>query len=91
VAADLLESAGMTASDMEEMYRLLAIAKYDERYVVPAAHREDAAALSAQAGGCSLDGDGGPGMSEFHPAGVTGRRSDGRLGLKLFVGKGAAS
>ncbi|TMR96846.1 nitrate reductase subunit beta, partial [Nonomuraea basaltis] len=91
VAADLLESAGMTASDMEEMYRLLAIAKYDERYVVPAAHREDAAALSAQADGCSLDGDGGPGMSEFHPTGVTGRRGDGRLGLKLFVGKGAAS
>ncbi|GAA3427889.1 nitrate reductase subunit beta [Streptosporangium nondiastaticum] len=91
VASDLLESAGMTAQDMEEMYRLLAIAKYDERYVVPAAHREDAAALSAQVDGCSLDGDGGPGMSEFHPAGVTGRRGDGRVGLKLFVGRGGAA
>ncbi|NJP94263.1 nitrate reductase subunit beta [Nonomuraea sp. FMUSA5-5] len=88
---DLLEAVGMTAGDVEEMYRLLAIAKYDERYVVPAAHREDAAALSAQADGCSLDGDGGPGMSGFHPTGLTGRRGDGRLGLKLFAGKGGAA
>ncbi|MGW4966008.1 nitrate reductase molybdenum cofactor assembly chaperone [Nonomuraea sp. NPDC004186] len=69
VATDLLDAVGMTAADMERMYRLLAIAKYDERYVVPTAHREDAAALAAQADGCSLDGDGGPGMGEFHPTG----------------------
>ncbi|GAA2841758.1 hypothetical protein GCM10020220_033430 [Nonomuraea rubra] len=91
-SAELLEAVGMTAADLEELYRLLAIAKYDERYVVPAAHREDAAALSAQVDGCSLDGEGGPGMGGFHPEGLTGRRGDGRLGLKLFAGgKGGAA
>jgi nitrate reductase beta subunit len=63
VASDLLESTGMSAGDMEAMYRLLAIAKYDERYVIPAAHREDARLLSALPTGCSLDSPGGPGMT----------------------------
>ena len=33
-------SVGMTGGDVYEMYRLLAIAKYDERYVIPTAHLE---------------------------------------------------
>ena len=37
---DLVDSVGMTAPDIEDMYRLLALAKYDERYVIPAAHGE---------------------------------------------------
>ncbi|GAA2206545.1 nitrate reductase subunit beta [Nonomuraea monospora] len=83
---ELLEPVGMTATDMEEMYRLLAIAKYEERYIVPAAHREDAAALAGLPDGCSLDGDGGPGMGGVPPTGLTLRRSDGRTALKLFTG-----
>ena len=43
------------------MYRLLAIAKYDERYVIPLAHAEQAHWFEALATGCSLDDDGGPG------------------------------
>src|SRR5688572_9177211 len=35
-------AVGMTGQQMDDMYRLLAIAKYDERYVIPAAHAEDA-------------------------------------------------
>ena len=38
------------------MYRLLAIAKYDERYVIPKAHVEQAHDLEEL--GCSLDFDG---------------------------------
>ncbi|KQY24850.1 nitrate reductase [Cellulomonas sp. Root485] len=55
-------SVGMTAAQIEGMYRLLAIAKYEDRYVIPAAHAESAAALEETATGCSLDVDGGPGM-----------------------------
>jgi nitrate reductase beta subunit len=54
-------SVGLTAHDLETMYRLLAIAKYDERYVIPKAHGELAAQLMEQQGGCGLDFDGGPG------------------------------
>jgi nitrate reductase beta subunit len=43
------------------MYRLLAIAKYESRYVIPAAHQEAAEALE-ESPGCSLDFEGGPGM-----------------------------
>jgi len=57
------KSVGLTGEQMYEMYRLLAIAKYDERYVIPAAHQEAAANLE-EAAGCSLDFDGGPGMQQ---------------------------
>jgi nitrate reductase beta subunit len=45
------------------MYRLLAIAKYEERYVIPQAHAELADRLAEQGAGagCSLDFEGGPG------------------------------
>lgn len=55
-------SVGMDERSIEEMYRLLAIAKYEDRYVIPTAHAEQAQALEEIATGCSLDGEGGPGM-----------------------------
>jgi nitrate reductase beta subunit len=58
-------SVGLSAAEMEAMYRLLAIAKYDERYVIPGAANLDAHRLDAIATGCSLDGEGGPGMTAF--------------------------
>lgn len=51
------------------MYRLLAIAKYDERYVVPAAHAEQAHSLEELATECSLNYEGGPGMGGSGPFG----------------------
>jgi len=62
-------AVGMTGVQMERMYRLLAIAKYDERYVIPAAHAETAAGLEELATGCSLDYAGGPGMGGAGPFG----------------------
>jgi len=53
-------SVGMTGAEMQEMYRLLALAKYEERYVIPSAHEEQARELEETA--CSLDYEGGPGM-----------------------------
>ena len=50
----------MTEESLYEMYRLMAIAKYDERYVIPKAHEEQAHDLEEL--GCSLDFDEGPGM-----------------------------
>ena len=51
-------SVGMTDQSMREMYRLMAIAKYNERYVIPTAHVERAHELEEL--GCSLDFAGGP-------------------------------
>jgi nitrate reductase / nitrite oxidoreductase, beta subunit len=51
------------------MYRLLAIAKYDERYVIPPAHSEQAHSLEELATECSLSYEGGPGMGGSGPFG----------------------
>jgi nitrate reductase beta subunit len=55
------EQVGMTGAELERMYRLLAIANYEDRYVIPQAHAELGQRLMEQQGGCGLDFDGGPG------------------------------
>lgn len=62
-------AVGMTGEQLYDMYRLLAIAKYDERYVIPPAHAEQAHALEELATECSLDFEGGPGMGGSGPFG----------------------
>lgn len=56
-----LEETGMSQDRMEEMYRLLAIAKYADRFVIPSAHREESSDLMWEQGSCGLDFAGGPG------------------------------
>ena len=56
--ASIPASVGMTEESVHAMYRLMAIAKYDERYVIPKAHVEQAHELEEI--GCALDYDEGP-------------------------------
>jgi nitrate reductase / nitrite oxidoreductase, beta subunit len=63
------ERVGMSEEDMYDMYRLLALAKYDERYVIPPAHAEQAHSLEELATECALDYEGGPGMVASGPFG----------------------
>ncbi|WP_067471758.1 nitrate reductase subunit beta [Actinomadura hibisca] len=68
---DKAAAVGMSAHEMEEMYRLLAIAKYDERYVIPTQARAEAAALEETV--CPVDyeepkGDGPFGEASRKPA-----------------------
>lgn len=65
-------AVGMTGGEIVEMYRLLAIAKYEERYVIPTAYESDAHQLEEI--GCSLDVDGGPGMVGSGPFGEASGR-----------------
>jgi nitrate reductase / nitrite oxidoreductase, beta subunit len=51
----------LTGRELERMYRLLAIADYEDRYVIPQAHAELGRRLMQQQGECGLDFDGGPG------------------------------
>jgi nitrate reductase beta subunit len=55
-------AGGMTGAAMYEMYRLMAIAKYEDRYVIPEQYASQAHDLEET--GCSLDFEGGPGMFE---------------------------
>ncbi len=69
---ELCEAVGMTEEQMYELYRLLAIAKYEDRYVIPKAHTETARTLDELA--CSLDYEGAPGMYESGPFGEASGR-----------------
>ncbi|WP_419995662.1 nitrate reductase subunit beta [Streptomyces boninensis] len=70
------ERVGMSAYEIEEMYRLLAVAKYEDRYVIPTAAIGNAQALeeSVLPEGCSLDFEGGPGMGGSGPFGEASGR-----------------
>ncbi|HET6729269.1 MAG TPA: hypothetical protein VFG96_07600, partial [Jiangellaceae bacterium] len=62
-------TVGLTGEQIYDMYRLLALAKYDERYVIPPAHAEQAHGLEELATECSLNYEGGPGMGGSGPFG----------------------
>ena len=51
----VLEQVGLTKLQVEEMYRYMAIANYEDRFVIPTAHREDALVDAyAERGGCGF-------------------------------------
>ncbi|ABK70612.1 nitrate reductase subunit beta [Mycolicibacterium smegmatis] len=60
-------SVGMTEQQIYDMYRLLALAKYEERYVIPTAYGTDGREVEEPT--CALSFDGGPGMYESGPFG----------------------
>ena len=66
-------SVGMSPEKVKEMYRLLSIAKYDDRFVIPTTHRELVEDAYDLRGGCGFtDGNG---------------CSSGHSGQSLFGGK----
>jgi nitrate reductase / nitrite oxidoreductase, beta subunit len=65
-------AAGMTGAELTSMYRLLGVAKYGDRYVIPTAYEAEGRQLEEV--GCSLDYEGGPGMYESGPFGEASGR-----------------
>ncbi len=66
-------SVGMGEEEMYEMFRLLALAKYDERYVIPQAHAEQAHGLEELGTTCDV--------AEYEP-GARGLLGEGSGGLQ---------
>ncbi|NLU83660.1 nitrate reductase subunit beta [Rhodococcus sp. HNM0569] len=62
-------AVGMSEFDIYAMYRLLALAKYEERYVIPTAYATEGHRLEETVTDCPLDFDGGPGLYESGPLG----------------------
>jgi len=51
----VLEQVGLTKKQVESMYRYMAIANYEDRFVIPTAHREDAMVEAYdERGGCGF-------------------------------------
>ncbi len=52
---DVLKEVDLSEAQVKEMYRYLAIANYEDRYVIPSAHREEAMSDAfAERGGCGF-------------------------------------
>jgi nitrate reductase beta subunit len=53
----ILEQVGLTQLQVEDMYRYLAIANYEDRFVIPTTHREYASSTFdafSERGGCGF-------------------------------------
>jgi len=50
----VLAQAGLTVAEVEEMYHIMAIANYEDRFVIPTSHREYAENAFDMRGGCGF-------------------------------------
>jgi nitrate reductase beta subunit len=55
VEAEVAEAVGMSVDDLEDMYQQVAIADYDDRYVLPKRHGEVSPSAFADQGSCGID------------------------------------
>lgn len=58
---EIIDELGLTEDGIKQMYRLLAIAKYEDRFVIPKSHKEEVQDLYDDQGACGLDFAGGLG------------------------------
>jgi nitrate reductase beta subunit len=65
---DILRQVGLSREQVEDMYRYLAIANYEDRFVIPTSHREYAENAFEMKGGCGFSF--GNGCSGSEPAGA---------------------
>ena len=68
----VLDRVGLTQAQVDEMYRYMAIANYEDRYVIPSTHREYAEDTFDLKGGCGFSfgngcSDGASTTSLFSP------------------------
>ena len=72
--AEVLKQVGLSVQQVEDMYRYMAIANYEDRFVIPTTHREYAENAYDVRGDCGFSFGNGC--------------SDGQSGTSLFGGKG---
>jgi nitrate reductase beta subunit len=51
---EILQQVGLSRSQIEEMYRYMAIANYEDRFVIPTTHREHAEDAYDLRGSCGF-------------------------------------
>ena len=73
----VLDQVGLTVSEVEDMYQTMAIANYEDRFVIPSSHREYAENAFDIRGGCGFSFGNGcsDGESEVSLFGGTKRRT----------------
>ena len=74
---EVLERTGLSVAQVEEMYQIMAIANYEDRFVIPSTHREYAENTFDLRGGCGFSFGNGcsDGISDTSLFGATKRRT----------------
>ncbi|MBA4266147.1 MAG: nitrate reductase subunit beta, partial [Comamonadaceae bacterium] len=54
VNQEVLDQVGLSVREVEDMYRYMAIANYEDRFVIPTTHREYAENTFNVKGGCGF-------------------------------------
>ncbi|HPT55213.1 MAG TPA: nitrate reductase subunit beta, partial [Casimicrobium sp.] len=74
---EVLKQVGLTQAEVEEMYHVMAIANYEDRFVIPSTHREYAENTFNVRGGCGFSFGNGcsEGVSETSLFGSEKRRT----------------
>jgi nitrate reductase beta subunit len=66
IVESIAEGVGLSGWDIEEMYQLMAIANYEDRFVIPTAHRETGDDTFLMRGSCGFSfGEGCSGRTGF--------------------------
>jgi nitrate reductase beta subunit len=68
---EVLAAAGITQAEVEDMYRIMAIANYEDRFVIPTTHREYAEDAFDLRGSCGFS---------------LGNQADEKAGVKSLFG-----
>ena len=77
----LLEETGLTEKLVEDMYKIMAIANYEDRYVIPTGHREETLDAYGESGGCGFSfGNGCASQSGAYDLFESPRQSRGQAG-----------
>jgi nitrate reductase beta subunit len=50
----ILDEVQLTTELVEDMYKIMAIANYEDRYVIPTGHREETLDAFGESGGCGF-------------------------------------
>jgi nitrate reductase beta subunit len=50
----ILNEVGLNAPLVEDMYKIMALANYEDRYVIPTGHREETLDAYGESGGCGF-------------------------------------
>lgn len=75
VEEPIAAGVGLTGAQIEEMYRVMAIANYEDRFVIPTGHREDAEDMFDERGGCGFSfGNGCSGSTDANLFGAPPRK-----------------
>jgi len=78
----VLDQAGLTLAQVEEMHRYLSIANYEDRFVIPTSHREQAENAYALRGSCGFSFGNGCDAGEAKPS-LFGGKMGGPVPIRL--------